>query len=243
MVEDIQFRILVVDDDISDLNALNHILKSAYTVYFAKSGQEAIKRAVQNKPDIILLDVVMPDMNGYEVISELKKTESRDIPVIFITSLNEVNDELKGFGLGAVDYITKPFHSAIVKARIESHLKTAKLLREKDNLSIPLKTRQVLRRVKLRELAYVSVSGHWIHFHLADDEVVEVYASLREYEEILLVEPQFEHCHKSFIVNMDFVSVVEVRDVVMKNGARLPISKRYSDFKKHYEEWINGTMG
>lgn len=240
MVEDIQFSVLVVDDDISDLNALNNILKSSYTVYFAKSGKSAVKRAVENKPDIILLDVVMPDMNGYEVISELKKSEARDIPVIFITSLNEVNDELKGFGLGAVDYITKPFHSSIVKARIESHLKTARRLHEKSNSSISLKTRQFLRSVKLRELAYVSVSGHWLNFHLANNEVIEVYASLKEYEELLLAEPQFKRCHKSFIVNMDFVAVVEVRDVVMKNGVLLPISKAYFGFKKNYAEWING---
>lgn len=239
MIEDKLFSVLVVDDDISDLNALNNILKSDYTVYFAKSGQSAIKRAVENKPDIILLDVIMPDMNGYEVISELKRTDARDIPVIFITGLNDVKDELKGFSLGAVDYITKPFNSSIVNARLDSHLRTAVRLREKNDATIPLKTKQALRRVKLRELLYLSVSGHWLYFHLNNGETVEVYASLKEYEDELLAAPQFEHCHKSFIVNMDYVVVVEVRDVLMKNGSRLPISKKYSGFKKRYAEWIN----
>ena len=241
MVENTNFSVLVVDDDISDLNALNNILKSNYTVYFAKSGQAAVRRAVENKPDIILLDVVMPDMDGYEVMAELKKTdEARDIPVIFITSLNDVNDELAGFNLGAVDYITKPFHGAIVKARIETQLKTAMQISERDNAAITLKTRQAMRSIKLRELLYVDISGHWINFHLANEETVRIYASIKDYEDMLLAEARFEHCHKSYIVNMDYIAVVEVSSILLKNGDCLPISQGYLSFKKQYAEWING---
>lgn len=241
MINDTLFSVLVVDDDVSDLNALYNILKSNYTVYFAKSGQIAIKRAIENKPDIILLDVIMPDMNGYEVISELKKIANvRDIPVIFITGLNDVKDEVTGFNLGAVDYITKPFHGSIVKARIESHLKTVKQLWENDSASVLLKTRQALRNVKFRELLYVDISGHWVNFHLANNEIVAVYGSLKDYEDTLLLDLRFARCHKSFVINMDFVAIVELRQVRMKNGDCLPISKRYTSFKKQYAEWING---
>lgn len=233
--------ILIVDDDISDLNALNNILKANYTVYFAKSGQIALKRAKENKPDIILLDIIMPDMNGFDVLSELKKSDiTRDIPVIFITCLNETENEEAGLRLGAVDYITKPFNSQIVKARIQSHLLTASKLREKGDAFVMLKTRQELRNILFRELLYVDVLGHWINFHLANGETIEVYASLKEYEDVLLADPRFARCHKSFIVNMSFVDVVEVRDVLLKNGERMPISKGFSSFKKRYVEWVNG---
>lgn len=235
------FSILIVDDDMSDLDALNNILRPIYTIYFAKSGQAALKRAKENRPDIILLDIIMPDMDGFAVLSELKKSDiTRNIPVVFITGLNGVKDEEQGFHLGAVDYITKPFHSAIVKARIRAHLKIVKQLREKDTAAIMIKTRQELRNVLFRDLLYVDVSGHWLNFHLADGELVEVYASLKEYEDVLLADPRFARCHKSFIVNMDFVEVVEVRDVLMKNTERLPISKGYSIFKKQYIEWVSG---
>lgn len=241
MEADSHFSVLIVDDDISDLNALYNILKSSYTVYFAKSGDSAIKRAVENHPDIILLDVVMPDIDGYEVLSELKRMEAtRNIPVIFITGLGEVEDELAGFDLGAVDYITKPFHGAIVNARIKSHLKIARQLSEIDNRSVLLKTRQVTRNIPFRELLYVATEGHWVNFHLTGGEVVKIYSSLKEYADILLAEPRFARCHASFLANMDFVELVEVRNVLMKNGDSLPISKRYSDFKNRYIEWING---
>lgn len=238
---DSHFSVLIVDDDVSDLNALYNILKSSYTIYFAKSGESAIKRAVENQPDIILLDVVMPDMDGYEVLSKLKKSDAaRNIPVIFITALNEVKDELTGFDLGAVDYITKPFHGSIVNARIKSHLKIARQLTEKDTASILLKTRQTMRNIPFRELLYVNTEGHWVNFHLAGGETVKIYASLKEYADVLLAEPRFARCHVSYLVNMDFAESVEVRDVLMKNGDRLPISKRYSDFKNRYVEWIDG---
>lgn len=241
MEGDANFSVLIVDDDVSDLNALYNILKSSYTVYFAKSGKSAIIRAAQNKPDIILLDVIMPDMNGYEVLSELKRTEAtRNIPVIFITGLGEVEDELTGFNLGAVDYITKPFHGAVVNARIKSHLKIASRLSEKDTASVLLKTRQATRNIPFRELIYAGTEGHRVNFHLTGGEIIKIYASLKEYADTLLADPRFARCHASFLANMDFVESVEVRSVLMKNGDLLPISQRYSGFKSRYVEWING---
>lgn len=236
-----QHSVLIVDDDVSDINVLNHILKPVYTVYFAKSGQIALRRAAEKKPDIILLDVLMPDMNGFEVLTALKNAEAtKNIPVIIITGLSGVKDEETGLRLGAVDYITKPFHSAIVKARVSLHLQITERIREKDQAGFVLKTRQELRNIPFRDLVYVDVTGHWLKFHMASGEVPEVYATLKEYEEIILADPRFAHSHKSFILNMDYVDVVEVSDVVMKDKTRLPISKRYSDFKKRYIDWLNG---
>jgi len=124
-------KILIVDDDRSNIVALNHILKPAYSIHVAINGRAAIGIATQYAPDLILLDIVMPDMDGFEVLSELKREGllSR-IPVIVITSLDSTEDEEAGFSLGAVDYITKPFRAPIVRARVKTHLRMVEYIRE-----------------------------------------------------------------------------------------------------------------
>jgi len=116
--------ILIVDDERFNINMLVAVLKGTYNLKVAKNGVQALERAVSEpKPDIILLDVQMPDMNGYEVCKRLKETvEVKGIPVIFITARSTDTDEKQGLDLGAVDYITKPFNSAIVMTRIKNHL-------------------------------------------------------------------------------------------------------------------------
>ena len=123
-------KILVVDDDKSNLDIISHILKNEYTVYVAKSGEMAVKRALDDQPDLILLDIVMPDMSGYDVLKILKENDiTKSIPVIFITALGSVADEERGFLLGAVDYIVKPFNTSILKARVKVQMKARKKAR------------------------------------------------------------------------------------------------------------------
>jgi len=124
-------RILIVDDDRSNIEALNHILKPAYSTLIAINGQRGIEIAKQTVPDLILLDIVMPDMNGFEVLTELKREDSlRRVPAIFITALDSTEDETMGFSLGAVDYITKPFRDPVVRARVKTHLQMVEYIRE-----------------------------------------------------------------------------------------------------------------
>jgi diguanylate cyclase (GGDEF)-like protein len=130
MNEDVKHTILIVDDEAVNIRALSQVLLPEYTVYMARDGQTAIETAEDVTPDLILLDVIMPDMSGYEVITELKNCDrTMEIPVIFITGLSGVEDEEKGFLLGAVDYITKPFNDTIVRVRVRQHLQTLRQLR------------------------------------------------------------------------------------------------------------------
>ncbi|MGR3294560.1 MAG: hybrid sensor histidine kinase/response regulator [Candidatus Scalindua sp.] len=117
-------RILVVDDVPSNIWLLSEGLKGEYTIIAAKNGQMALERAFsENQPDLILLDINMPEMDGYQVCRSLKDDpNTRDIPVLFLSAMEEVQDKTKGFKLGAVDYITKPFDIMEVKARVETHL-------------------------------------------------------------------------------------------------------------------------
>jgi len=115
--------VLIVDDEAANIIALTSILSSEYDVYAAKNGPDAIILANEHLPDVILLDVLMPEMDGYEVLAALKSVEmTRSIPIIFITGLVDAADEEKGLILGASDYITKPFHSSIVRLRVQNQI-------------------------------------------------------------------------------------------------------------------------
>jgi putative two-component system response regulator len=116
--------VLVVDDTPDNLTLMSGLLKDIYKVKIANNGERALKVAMTGTPpDIILLDIMMPVMDGYETCRHLKaNSETRDIPVIFLTAKADVEDEMKGFELGAVDYITKPISPPVVLARVQTHL-------------------------------------------------------------------------------------------------------------------------
>ena len=124
--------VLVVDDAPENLRVIIEALKDDYAILTAREGAKALQLARGRKqPDIILLDVVMPGMDGYDVCRALKADEkTKDIPVIFVTSLGESQEEALGLALGAVDYITKPFNPAILKARLANHLALRQAYRE-----------------------------------------------------------------------------------------------------------------
>ncbi len=121
--------ILIVDDDIDNVNILLDFLdKAGFRTMVSTDGVTAVDQAVQNKPDIILLDVMMPGLDGFETCRFLKKNEEvRDIPVIFMTALTETVNKVKGFEAGGVDYITKPFDVEEVLVRIKTHMTIQKL--------------------------------------------------------------------------------------------------------------------
>lgn len=116
--------ILIVDDNHNNLSVLyEHLTESGYRAITAENGMEAIKKAKRIKPDLILLDILMPDMDGFTTCEKLKSEEETEkCPIIFLSALSETLDKVKGFSVGAVDYITKPFQKLEVIARIETHL-------------------------------------------------------------------------------------------------------------------------
>lgn len=124
-----QGNILVVDDTLENLHLLSGILtKKGYQVRPVPNGKLALSAAQRIPPDLVLLDIMMPEMDGYEVCQQLKADEAtKDIPVIFISAINDVMDKVKAFAVGGVDFITKPFQLEEVLARIETHLKICNL--------------------------------------------------------------------------------------------------------------------
>ena len=116
-------RVLLIDDELINIKILAEILRDDYEVVFASSGPEGVRLALESTPDVILLDVMMPDMDGYEVCAQLQNDpRTATIPVIFVTALNSTEQEVKGLEAGAIDYVTKPVKPAIVKARLHNQL-------------------------------------------------------------------------------------------------------------------------
>ncbi|HQQ69289.1 MAG TPA: diguanylate cyclase [Alicycliphilus sp.] len=117
------FTLLVVDDDKQSRLLLTELFDGQYRIIQAKNGVQALERARAHQPDLVLLDVLMPEMDGMAVIRALKRDDAtRHIPVIFITALDAAADEERGLDLGAVDYISKPFHPSIARVRVRNHL-------------------------------------------------------------------------------------------------------------------------
>ncbi len=122
-MEPIMQNILIVDDTRMNIQIMKDILADSYVIFCATSGKEALNIAMSQRIDLILLDVVMPEMNGYEVCRRLKATpNTRNIPIIFVSAMSDVEDETKGLEMGAIDYIFKPVNPAIVKIRVKNHL-------------------------------------------------------------------------------------------------------------------------
>jgi len=152
--------VLIVDDEPSSLKVLDKILSEDYEIYMAKSGGEGLELAASEKPDLILLDVMMGDMSGYEVLKQLKDNpEIALTPVIFITGLSTAEDEEKGLILGAADYITKPFLDVLVKARVKTQINNVRQRREIERLSMT----DALTGISNRRGFDLRLSIEWAH--------------------------------------------------------------------------------
>lgn len=171
------WRILVIDDNPTNLDVLSELLdKQHFVVLFALDGKSGLHRAESGRPDIILLDVIMPGMDGFEICRQLKaNNRTKDIPVIFMTALSETVDKVKGFKLGAIDYITKPIQPEEVLVRITTHLKIQQLQRElhakneelrtsNQQLHASLEREKELNTLKSR---FISIASHELRSPLA----------------------------------------------------------------------------
>jgi phosphoserine phosphatase RsbU/P len=189
--------VLVVDDAPANIRVVNEILHNSYKVRVATNGAKALEMAATAPaPDLILLDVVMPGMDGYEVCAQLKANPgTQDIPVIFLTGQTETTDETRGFEVGAVDYIHKPFSPAVVAARVQTHLalREARQLLARQLMAIreELETaRQIQLSILPREIPvhagldiaarYIpmtSVAGDFYDFILIDEQRIGIFVA------------------------------------------------------------------
>ncbi|HKD05160.1 MAG TPA: SpoIIE family protein phosphatase [Bryobacteraceae bacterium] len=189
-----QKLILVVDDTPLNISVITGALKDTYRTKVATNGAKALAIAAAiEKPDLILLDVVMPEMDGYEVCRRLKTDPAtREIPVIFLTAQTEAEDETRGFEVGAVDYVHKPFSPAVVKARVQTHLALRetreKLAQQLSAIQKELETARLIQQsilpetapqidgldIAARYLPMASVAGDFYDFVVVDNKHVGI---------------------------------------------------------------------
>jgi len=152
--------ILIVDDNPINIDLLLDILKGDYRFGVAKNGAKAFEYLEKNKPDLILLDVMMPEMDGFEVCKILKSNPRlKDIEIIFITALSDSKYIAQGFDMGAVDYITKPFKATEVKARVLTHMSLIKMKESLNKQNIILEDQVKDKTAQLQEMFNATVGG------------------------------------------------------------------------------------
>jgi putative two-component system response regulator len=231
-------RILLVDDSASNLHVLRETLESTgCRILIAKSGKSALEIVRKSRPDLILLDVMMPEMDGYEVCRRLKSEEdTRRIPVIFLTAMTDSENEAKGLALGAVDYVTKPINPDLVRARVRNHLE---LKRYQDHLEdlVREKTSEVMmtQAVMIESLATLA--------EFRDPETGGHIKRTQNYVKALAVylkdHPRFRESLDRGTIDLLYLSAplhdvgkVGVRDNILLKAGRLDDAE-FAEMKKH----------
>jgi putative two-component system response regulator len=161
--------VLIVDDNATNIDLLVNTLQADYRLGIAKNGPKALEYAAKHKPDLALLDIMMPEMDGFEVCARLKADpETESIPVIFITAMSETVNKTRGFELGAVDYITKPFHAAEVKARIRTHLALEEMRLKLQSHNLLLEQQVERKTAQIREILDASIRSMALMVEIRD---------------------------------------------------------------------------
>lgn len=214
---DEQKIILIVDDTVENITVLDGILRPEYKTIAAKNGKKAISLAIDKKPDLILLDVMMPEMDGYEVLNILKKNpDLEDIPVMFVTAKGETQDETYGLELGAVDYIVKPVVPAIVLARVKTQLELMKARIILKNQNQILEQRVVERTKELLLTRDVTFQGLAALAETRDNDTGAHIQRTSEYVKVLSRELLVNSLYKDEITSeniLDFTKSAPLHDI------------------------------
>ena len=241
---DRQKTILIVDDTEMNIDILVEALQDDYELIVAINGLEAIELLEEQKPDLILLDIMMPEMDGYEVLKKLKKNiDLESIPVILLSAITDSDSKSKGFSLGAVDYVTKPFEIDEVKARVKTQLRIeeARLVLESQNIVLEemVKERtQLIERTNsaaiycLAALAETRDPETGEHIKRTQEYVRELAFELRENEEYkdVLTNEYIELLYKS--APLHDIGKVGVRDSILLKPGKLT-EEEFEEMKKH----------
>jgi len=236
--------ILAVDDTLSNIDVVKGVLSQDYIVQAALSGKMAISIIEKKKPDLILLDIMMPEMDGYEVCQLLKsQIETKDIPIIFLTAKSQVEDETRGLALGAVDYILKPISPPILKERVKNHLilQASKMLLEKQNEV--LEEQVIKRTAQLSELQDVAMVAMGALAESRDPETGNHIRRTQRYIKVLAHEVAKQNQYKSILTPEVITSLyksaplhdigkVGIEDSILLKPGKLTFEE-FEEMKKH----------
>jgi putative two-component system response regulator len=236
--------IMLVDDDETILTIGREILEDRYTVYPIPSGEQFFEIIQKVFPDLVLLDIEMPDMDGYEVIKRLKKLDdTSEVPVIFLTSLSDPGCELEGLNLGAVDYVTKPFSPPILVQRIENHLLMASQKKElkRYNQSLREMVDEQTGKIKSLQNAVLSIVSEVVEFRddMSGGHIDRVARYLRAMIGAMIKQGVYPDDTASWDVEtlipaaqMHDVGKICVSETILKKSGRLTPDE-FEEIKKH----------
>lgn len=239
-----KLTILAVDDTPANIDVVKGILSDIYFVQAAINGKMALKIIEQKKPDLILLDIMMPDMDGYEVCQQLKSDpKTCSIPIIFLTAKTEIEDEIRGFALGAVDYITKPISPPILKERVKTHLE---LKRARDYLQMQnelLEDKVVQRTEQMEELQDVAMVAMGALAESRDPETGNHIRRTQHYVKIIAFKLQYHPRFSQLLTPENITSLyksaplhdigkVGIADHILLKPGKLTYEE-FEEMKKH----------
>lgn len=237
-------RILIVDDTRTNLEILVEILGETYDVSVALSGFEALELVQLCPFDLILLDIMMPNMDGYEVLKKIKKIESYDaVPIIFISALSDIKNKTKGFNLGAVDYIVKPFNIEEVKSRVKTHLqlRTALMALEDQNEILEHKVEERTHEVRMIQQATMMSFASLAEFR--DSETGAHIKRVKEYARVVATGLRSLDKYKHLITDryvellvmscpLHDIGKVGIPDAILLKKGKLTIDE-FEEMKRH----------
>lgn len=237
-------KIILVDDDITNLTVGKNALSDAYDTYTVPSGEKLMQLLNTVHPDMILLDINMPGMNGYDIIANLKrKQETVDIPVVFLTSKSDMDSELQGLTLGAIDYINKPFSAPLLRKRIETHLLVIEQQRELRHYNRNLKALVSEKARTVFELQNAVLNTVAELVECRDDVTGGHISRTQEYLQLLLeemfrggvYEEETSTWDLEFLIpsaQLHDVGKIMVPDYILKKPGRLT-SEEFEQMKQH----------
>ena len=211
----------------ADIRTFNN---AAEVLSFLRSGKT---------PDICFLDIIMPEMDGL-LLAEKMREEGYGGPIVFLTLSNEF--AAQSYKVEAFSYLLKPPNAKDVVAILQ---KAEKASKDSDTRGIQIKTKQLTRFILHRDISHVEVKNQKLFIRLINGTEVEIWSSLSEIAHKLIGESQnsrengdsrFAQCHNSYVVNMDNILYIQGNTIIMKEGIKIPITKKYADFKKLYEK-------
>ena len=237
--KDAEMNILICDD-VSDVaiqltKIISLSFPDAYIRTFnSAAGTLAFFRSGKI-PDICFLDIIMPGMDGI-LLAEKLRTEGYGGPIVFLTLSNDF--AAQSYKVEAFSYLLKPPNEKEVIAILH---RVEKAYKERDAAGIHVKTKRITRFILHRDISHVEVINQKLFIRLIDGTEVEIWSSLSEIVPKLTGESRnsrFAQCHNSFVVNMDNISYIQGNTIIMKEGIKIPITKKYADFKKLYEKRV-----
>lgn len=233
-------NILICDDLQSDSGRLSRLIRDSWldlNIVVFQNGYDALDYFYTGAVvDVCFLDIIMPEMSGVELAGQLRQGGYTG-DIVFLTTSNEYAAE--SYDVNAFSYLLKPPSPEGVRGVLQK-LEDAK--KKGDTEGILVRVSKVSRNVLFRDISHVEVIKHYVYFRLTDGEEIELYATFGEIAEQLLRDNRFVQCHRSYIVNMSEISSIDDKEITVRGGKKLPVSKSYSNVKKKFAKWMIGEV-